>query len=472
MTAFSYIAEMHTLLQYVLLFCLAGTTAFAQIRVDTIASSCDAITLQFTSTEDITSVFSQGVATEVAVLDTLPNISVRVYISLVPNQLVGEGVVRLMTLASPTEFVHIQQLDARLLPPPAIVPDNEQLCEGERTQLQVTGNFSSYEWSNGATSASISVGGGSYTVRVRTLDGCVASTSISISELPAPAVPFVQNLSGRTVLCEGETTELSTFSSSYQRIVWSTGETTASILVSSSGSYTVTGFNALGCHATSETMRINVLPAPLAIVPASSGVYAIQGGHATQPVQGTFEIVNTSSEVVELQLHDIQFAANAEFSVPPAQFPVQISPYDSLVLEYIFWPNGFDETSDVLTIKNGCRDILYTFAGFPERNVLRGAGRCTVPLVGDVKDRRINISHLYPSVANSVVHMQSSSSTQPVEIPFFIVNLSSGKVVDSGRLHIARGENVHAVDISKLPSGVYAMTLQGDLFVQQSFIKY
>ncbi len=117
---------------YILLFVAVQTPLLAEIVVDTIASSCNSVVLEFRSTDEITNMFTQGIATDIEVLDTLPNTVVRVEISLFQDQLVGEATIRLMELGASEEFVHTHFLDARLVPIPILQASSLEVCEGEK----------------------------------------------------------------------------------------------------------------------------------------------------------------------------------------------------------------------------------------------------------------------------------------------------------------------------------------------------
>jgi uncharacterized repeat protein (TIGR01451 family) len=112
----------------------------------------------------------------------------------------------------------------------------------------------SYLWSHGPTTASITVTtGGTYTVTVTGAGGCTATTShvISIDPTPTPVI----TAGGPTTFCSGGSVTLTASGgTSYQ---WSTGETTSSITVTTGGSYTVTAFNG-SCQATSAPTVVNV----------------------------------------------------------------------------------------------------------------------------------------------------------------------------------------------------------------------
>jgi hypothetical protein len=94
-------------------------------------------------------------------------------------------------------------------------------------------------WSTGATSASITVTtGGTYSV-TQTINGCTSAAGSGLaSPIATPAIPVVtvSNNCGNSVLSTNAGGSL----------VWSTGETTSSITVTTGGSYSVTQ-TANGC---------------------------------------------------------------------------------------------------------------------------------------------------------------------------------------------------------------------------------
>lgn len=131
-------------------------------------------------------------------------------------------------------------------------------CAGGSVTLTASPG-TSYLWSNGETTQSIIASvSGSYTVTVTT-SGCSAvsaATTVTISTIPSP--PTVTP-SGPTTFCWGDSVTLT--SSPGGAYLWSNGETTQSITVLSSGSYTVT-ITTSGCSASSASTAVIVNPTP------------------------------------------------------------------------------------------------------------------------------------------------------------------------------------------------------------------
>ncbi len=152
---------------------------------------------------------------------------------------------------------------------------------GSVTLTSSAGN--SYLWSNGATTASINVTtAGSYTVQVTNPSGCqsTASTPTVVTVNPIPSAPTI-TAGGPTTFCAGGSVTLT--SSAGNSYLWSTGATTASINVTTSGSYTVQITDANGCQSTASTptvVTVNALPAAPTITPGGS-VSICAGGSVT-----------------------------------------------------------------------------------------------------------------------------------------------------------------------------------------------
>lgn len=138
---------------------------------------------------------------------------------------------------------------------------SQSLCDGDSITLSATGG-TSYMWSNGATTADLVVTtAGTYSVIASNSFGCAdtsAGVAVTVDALPNPGV----TPAGPHQLCDGETVTLTAIGgNSY---LWSSGETTSSITVSTSGNYAVTATNAANCSATTAPVSVTVNPIPVA----------------------------------------------------------------------------------------------------------------------------------------------------------------------------------------------------------------
>ncbi|WP_294673254.1 PKD domain-containing protein [uncultured Fluviicola sp.] len=132
------------------------------------------------------------------------------------------------------------------------------------TSSASTGNT----WSTGATTQSITVtASGSYTVTVSSGSCSSVSAATTVTVNPLPPVPTI-TASGPTTFCSGSSVTLT--SSSATGNTWSTGATTQSIMVTTSGSYTVAVSNG-SCSSTSAATTVTVNPTPTVPTIAGSG---------------------------------------------------------------------------------------------------------------------------------------------------------------------------------------------------------
>ena len=144
-------------------------------------------------------------------------------------------------------------------------------CSGGSVVLDATtAGAATYAWSNGGTTAQITVTtSGTYSCVVTKTSGCTATTNaITVTVNPTPTAPTI-NANGPTTFCNGDTVILT--SSQTSGIVWSNNATSASITVVSSGSYDVTYTDGNGCSATSAATAVTVNANPSAPVVTASG---------------------------------------------------------------------------------------------------------------------------------------------------------------------------------------------------------
>ncbi|MBL7922692.1 MAG: right-handed parallel beta-helix repeat-containing protein, partial [Bacteroidia bacterium] len=118
------------------------------------------------------------------------------------------------------------------------------VCDGLPLSFTASAG-SAYLWSTGETTQSITVSAtGSYSV---TVDGCYGSNVVDVTFSTAPTISF--SPSSPVTLCSGTSVTLTAAGGS--TYLWETGATTASIDVSTEGTYTVTVSNS-GCSASAN----------------------------------------------------------------------------------------------------------------------------------------------------------------------------------------------------------------------------
>lgn len=144
---------------------------------------------------------------------------------------------------------------------PAITPSGStDLCFGESITLDAPGGYTSYAWSTGATSQSITVSSaGTYRVTVTGAGGCSGDGEITVTVRPLlqPGI----SLFGPQEFCEGDSTRIEgpAGMASYE---WSTGETTPAIIIRETGTYSLKVTDDHGCEGVSTSIAITSHPLP------------------------------------------------------------------------------------------------------------------------------------------------------------------------------------------------------------------
>ncbi len=146
------------------------------------------------------------------------------------------------------------QVNVTPLPAVNLGPDQVN-CGNNPVNLNAAVPGGTYLWSTGATTPAISAStNGNYSVTV-TANGCSNNDAVQLTFLQAPSV----NLGNDTTICAGHSV---TLNATYPgaTYLWSTGATTPTIAVGSSGNYGVT-VTLNGCTANdSRVVTVNPLP--------------------------------------------------------------------------------------------------------------------------------------------------------------------------------------------------------------------
>ncbi len=171
-------------------------------------------------------------------------------------------------------------------------PDIEQ-CEG-KVILNAGNSGSTYLWSTGETTQTIEVASsGVYSVVVTSSYGCEGIDEIKVDLIQKPIVSLGTDINQ----CGGEVTlDAGNPGSTY---LWSTGETTQTITVTISGTYSVTVTNAEGCSTTAE-VNVNITDQPYVTNVKING--------------NTIEIIAEGSGSLEYSLDSVTWQSSPVFS--------------------------------------------------------------------------------------------------------------------------------------------------------------
>ncbi len=188
-----------------------------------------------------------------------------------------------------------------------ILGNDTSICSGNIVLDATTGWATNYNWSNGSTSPTLTISSpGTYWVSI-TGSACAqsgADTIIITGSTQASPIPD-------TVVCKNQIIVLNA-PSGYTNYLWSTGATTQSISVSTSGMYIVQATNPNGCNLL-DTIQVNAIPTnpPLA-----------QFTYTLQP-NGVIQLNNTSLYSAQYQWTYSNGGVDTAFS-PQHNFPCNV----------------------------------------------------------------------------------------------------------------------------------------------------
>ncbi len=296
-------------------------------------------------------------------------------------------------------------------PLPVVALGNDTtICGGGSLTLDAGNAGATYLWSNGATTQSTTITtAGTYSVAVTNAAGCTASDTIDVTTAAAPVVA----LGNDTTYCGSAgpvlliTLDAGNPGATY---LWSTGATTQSISVSTSGSYSVTVTNAAGCTGR-DTINVTVNPLPVA------GTINITNQSPT------FTFAATGSANVTTHIWRFGDGATATTANPT----------------HTYTANGTYTVTHVVTNSCGSDSVI---ASVQVTNV----GVNTVSLDGQVS--------LYPNPAADFVTVENTAAQAMKTIRILDV---AGSLVSEVK---ATGSKTQRLDVSSLASGTYLVRIE------------
>lgn len=201
--------------------------------------------------------------------------------SLVVDAAGNQGV----TVTDNNGCVATASLSTTIFPLPVLSLNTEaDFCAGSAVTLDAGAGFSAYQWlPGGQATQTISVATpGAVQLNVTDANGCIASTSVAVTENPVP-VPQISGVAG---FCVGNTTTLSA-PGGWTNYTWTGGASNTDLVVSSPGSYGLTVTDALGCNGSAQITvdawnnPAPVISAPTAVCPGGNALLDAGGPYAT-----------------------------------------------------------------------------------------------------------------------------------------------------------------------------------------------
>lgn len=140
-------------------------------------------------------------------------------------------------------------------------------CPTDSVTLDAGAGFTTYLWSNNATTQTIKVGApGQYIATVTNADGCTGIDTVIVTNFALPVV----NLGLDANICTSDTLTLD--AGNHTSYLWSTGATTRTIKVSLAGTYSVTVVSAQGCSNSDAIVVTNkAIPDATWVIDTASG---------------------------------------------------------------------------------------------------------------------------------------------------------------------------------------------------------
>ncbi len=175
------------------------------------------------------------------------------------------------------------------------------LCSGSTITLNAGSEYTTYLWSTGATTSTISVNtGGSYYVNV-TKNGCSGKDTAQINLIIVPT----PNINGPPFICKGDTATLNA-GNGYATYHWSNNKTTQTTKITSGGTYSVTVTDANSCSTTGSITIIQKF-GPTILISSTNETCNMKNGTATAVAsggQGTYNYLwnngQTTSTIINL----------------------------------------------------------------------------------------------------------------------------------------------------------------------------
>ncbi|MEZ5014845.1 MAG: hypothetical protein R2794_11190 [Chitinophagales bacterium] len=128
------------------------------------------------------------------------------------------------------------------------------ICFGDELLLDAENPGDTYVWNTGASTQNIFIdAAGDYSVLLTDAIGCSGSDAIHVDVQALPEI----DLPDSVYFCAGGSAELDAENPGYTYL-WNTGESTQMITIYSSGIYSVTVSDAIGCDNTSSTLAVEL----------------------------------------------------------------------------------------------------------------------------------------------------------------------------------------------------------------------
>lgn len=350
-------------------------------------------------------------------------------------------------------------VQVNVLPPPVAAITQGPLvnvCQGSSTTLTASAG-STYLWSTGATTQSISVSAaGNYRVTVTNAAGCsAASPFTTVNVVPSPVASIANG--GPTTFCQGGSVQLN--ASAGSSWLWSNGATSQSITVNAAGNYTVTVTNTAGCSAASAPMTVTVNPLPASNVSPAGPVSFCQGGSAvlTASAGGASYLWSNGATTQSITANaagnytvTVTSAAGCTAASPPVTVNVVPAPTPSITT---VGNTSFCEGGSVILTASQAHSYQWSNGATTQNIVVSTTGNYTVTVTnaeGCTATASIGVT-AHPVATLTLAPTNTTCSNTD---GFVLVNVSGGSPIAS----FVWSNGSTSQNIANLPGGVYSVT--------------
>lgn len=289
---------------------------------------------------------------------------------------------------------------------------DEGICDGGSATLDA-GVFSTYNWSTGDSTSSISVTSASATYAVTVVDanGCVSTDSATVTTLANPA----PSIGPDVVACEDATPVMLDAGAGFATYSWDNGDVTQMTSVSMAGDYSVMVADSNGCMG-SDTVNVSINPSPVVDL----------GGDSTV-----------------------------------CQFDLPLTLTAPTGTNYLWQDGSMNQTFNIDTTAQGQGPISYSVA---VTDINGCVGTDTVVITVDICPGIIGpnalITQVYPNPTQQMLNVKVAD-VNPTALSIRVVDLN-GRIVFEQSEDNHNGNVLLQLDLGQLAKGMYYLHLDND----------
>ena len=335
-----------------------------------------------------------------------------------------------------------------------------EFCEGDSTELFLSGEYKSRLWNTGDTGESIIVKkSGVYSVEYVDEYDCEYYDNIYIEAKKLPDISIVAM--DRVQFCRNDSVCLIA-SEGYGHYIWKEEERgviasggSNMYVVKETGKYSVEVMGDNNCPGRSLPIEVDVYDRDNSLVFAdyADNQYSFGSGKYGEILCKKLSVHNQSDELFVIE--DIYMSENTDFSLPQGQFPIEIEAGAEGEIEVCFSPRRVEgEIIDTLSIFDICRlnRLILRAKGEGWRNKVRS--KCGYDFESVLsKDNGRERNYYYRDDIYLYIKLQSMNPLMGV---YSIFNLM-GREIKTGALK--KDKDLYLIDISGFKRGVYTVNI-------------